>query len=174
MALEAVLKPSDLARLAGASSRMKLAETRSDRVEVLRAGLNISPRTSRLESVDLAVRAHEAAHLAALGAAAAGGASFSYLIGPDGQRYAVGGSVRVVATPVPGDPEATIRRAKALINAAFAVGVPSPADMRVAAEAYEMEIQAKQEMARDRRRPAMAAQAFAYAGEISNLHEWFA
>jgi hypothetical protein len=87
--------------------------------------------------------------MAALGAAAAGGASFSYLVGPDGTRYAVGGSVRIVASPVPGDPEATIRRAKALINAAYAVSLPSPADIRVAAEAYEMEMQAKRELSKD-------------------------
>jgi hypothetical protein len=103
---------------------------------------------ARLAAVDGAVRAHEAAHVAALGTAGAEGASFSYMIGPDGTRYAVGGSVRVMASPVPGDPEATIRRAKALIAAAYAVISPSPADMRVAEEAYRMEMEAKNELAR--------------------------
>jgi len=119
---------------------------------------------AKLAAVDGAVRAHEAAHVAALGTAGAGGASFSYMIGPDGTRYAVGGSVRVTASPVPGDPEATIRRAKALILASYAVISPSPADMRVAAEAYQMEMQAKRELARE-----------VEAGEEAGMQrEWYA
>ena len=109
---------------------------------------NIGARIAaqKLESIDLEVRAHEAAHLAAAGTAAGGGASFDYVIGPNGERYAVGGSVRVVAQPVYGDPEATIRKAEALIRAAYAVSLPSAADMRVAAEAYQMEMDAKREL----------------------------
>lgn len=103
----------------------------------------------KLAAIDGEVRAHEAAHLAAAGTAAGGGASFDYVIGPDGERYAVGGSVRVVAQPVYGDPEATIRKAQALIRAAYAVSLPSAADMRVAAEAYQMEMDAKRELTRE-------------------------
>jgi hypothetical protein len=121
----------------------------AERAQEPRSASGRRVRDAKLEAIDGAVRAHEAAHMAALGAAAAGGASFSYLVGPDGTRYAVGGSVRIVASPVPGDPEATIRRAKALINAAYAVSMPSPADMRVAAEAYQMEMQAKRELSKD-------------------------
>ncbi len=132
-----------------------------ERAEELRALSVRGAARTKLESIDGAVRAHEATHLAALGAAAAGGASFSYLIGPDGTRYAVGGSVRVVVSPVPGDPEATIRRAKAIIAAAYAVVTPSPADMGVAQEAYRMEMQAKRELARE-------------AEKTGNEREWFA
>jgi hypothetical protein len=102
----------------------------------------------KLSQIDLEVRAHEATHIAALGVLAGGGPSFDYLIGPNGERYAVGGSVRVNLNPVPGDPEATIRRAKVIIQAAYAVGMPSAADVRVAAEAYEMEMEAKRELAK--------------------------
>jgi hypothetical protein len=102
----------------------------------------------KLSQIDAEVRAHEATHLAALGAVAGGGASFDYLIGPDGTRYAVGGSVHVSLSPVPGDPEATIRRAKAIIQAAYAVGMPSAADMQTAAEAYQMEMEAQRELAK--------------------------
>jgi hypothetical protein len=55
-------------------------------------------------------------------------------------------------SPVPGDPEATIRKARTLIQAAYAVGQPSAADLRVAAEAYEMEMQAQREMERSKDR----------------------
>ncbi len=142
MRLEAVSKIFPYPRAQG-------PEKTAERVEepAFRIGRKVAE--AKLAAVDGAVRAHEAAHVAALGTAGAGGASFSYMIGPDGTRYAVGGSVRVTASPVPGDPEATIRRAKALILAAYAVTSPSPADMRVAAEAYQMEMQAKRELARE-------------------------
>ncbi len=150
-----------------------------------------------LEQVDAEVRAHEATHLAALGAAAGGGASYSYVLGPDGERYAVGGSVPAAASPIPGDPEATIRKAKALIQAAYAVALPSSADIQVAAEAYRMEIEAQKELARDaenaagelgvepldgRRsvrnagspRPRVGAAEETQEGEKGRPHEWFA
>ena len=85
--------------------------------------------------------------MAALGA---GAASYSYVTGPDGTRYAVGGSVPVDLQAVPGDPEATLRKAKAAIRAAFAVGQPSAADMRVAAEAYSLEMKAQRELQESR------------------------
>ncbi len=105
-------------------------------------------RDARLASIDGAVRAHEQAHIAALGPYAQGGAEYSYLIGDDGRRYAVGGSVSVSLQPVPGDPEATIRKAKALIRAAYSPTSPSGPDMRVAAEAYRMEMEAKKQIQR--------------------------
>jgi hypothetical protein len=106
-------------------------------------------QNARLSEIDGAVRAHEQAHLAALGPYATGGAEYSYLITADGRRYAVGGSVDVNLQPVPGDPEATIRKAKALIMAAYAPTSPSGPDMRVAAEAYRMEMEAKRQLAQE-------------------------
>ena len=50
---------------------------------------------TELQKRDKEVRAHEQAHLAAAGQYAAGGASFSYSTGPDGKRYANGGSVPI-------------------------------------------------------------------------------
>jgi hypothetical protein len=144
--------------------RTKEAEKTAEHAEELGSRIGRKVAETKLEAIDGAVRAHEAAHVAALGTAGAGGASFSYMIGPDGTRYAVGGSVRVTASPVPGDPEATIRRAKALILASYAVISPSSADMRVAAEAYQMEMQAKRELARE-----------VEAGEEAGVEqEWFA
>jgi hypothetical protein len=98
---------------------------------------------SQLQQRDAEVRAHEHAHVAALGK---GVIDYDTVVGPDGQAYAVGGGVSVDLSPVPGDPEATVRKAKAAIQAAYAVGEPSAADMKVAAEAYQMEIAAQREI----------------------------
>ncbi len=47
----------------------------------------------QLSATDRQVRTHELAHMAA-GAGLAGGATFTYQVGPDNQRYAVAGEVR--------------------------------------------------------------------------------
>ncbi len=144
--------------------------------------LGSSVADQKLRAVDAEVRAHEATHLAALGVAAGGGPSFDYIIGPNGERYAVGGSVHVSVTPVPGDPEATIRKAKALIQGAYAVGMPSAADMQVAAEAYQMEVQAQHELEQQSEEAAGPQAGFGREGgtaagfgaERPRQHEWFA
>jgi len=87
---------------------------------------------------DREVRAHERAHLMTLGSAAASGIQLTTQKGPDGESYAVGGSVKVDLSPVPGDPRATLSKAQAVLRAALAPGNPSAADMRVAAEAYRL------------------------------------
>ena len=92
------------------------------------------------------VKAHEATHIAIAGPYAQGAPQLMYAIGPDGARYAVGGSVKVDLQPVPGDPEATLRKADAVMRAAIGPGEPSAADMRIAAEAYRMALQARREI----------------------------
>lgn len=74
---------------------------------------------------------------------------YDTVIGPDGSAYAVGGGVAVDLKPVPGDPEATLRKARLAIQAAYAVGKPSAADMRVAAEAYQLEVAAQGQLERE-------------------------
>ena len=111
----------------------------------------------RLQETDAEVRAHEHAHVAALGS---GVIVYDTVIGPDGSAYAVGGGVAVDLKPVPGDPEATIRKARMAIQAAYAVGEPSAADMRVAAEAYQLEVAAQRQLAREQ--------------EAGGVHSWFA
>jgi hypothetical protein len=97
----------------------------------------------RLQEADAEVRAHEHKHLAALGK---GVIVYDTVVGPDGSVYAVGGGIGVDLQPVPGDPEATIRKARLAIQAAYAVGEPSGADMKVAAEAYQLEMAAQREL----------------------------
>lgn len=113
--------------------------------EYLRTAAEAQQRR-QLQQIDARVRAHEATHLAAAGVYATGGASYSYAIGPDGQRYAVGGSVGVNLRPVPGNPEETIRKMRAIRRAATAPGQPSSADMRVAAKAYRLEQEAQEKL----------------------------
>jgi hypothetical protein len=96
-----------------------------------------------LKARDREVRAHEAAHKAAAGGLAKGGANFSYEMGPDGQRYAVGGEVSIDTSPVAGDPEATLRKAETIRAAALAPAQPSGQDRGVAAQASQMAMEAR-------------------------------
>ena len=100
-----------------------------------------------LKKRDREVRAHEMAHLAAAGPHARGGPVYEFQRGPDGQRYAVGGYVKIDTSAVPGDPEATLRKADTIRRAALAPAEPSPQDRRVAAQASSMAIDARQEIA---------------------------
>ena len=103
-----------------------------------------------LKQRDREVRAHEAAHLAAAGRYATGGASFEYERGPDGRSYAVGGEVGIDTSPVPNDPQATIQKARVIKTAALAPADPSTTDRKVAVDAARMEAEARQEISRQR------------------------
>lgn len=103
-----------------------------------------------LEQADREVRQHEAAH-AAVGGAHAGVAHYTYAIGPDGKRYAVGGEVAIDVSPVPNDPEATIRKMEQIARAAMAPADPSSADRAVAAAAQAEAAKAREELVEQRR-----------------------
>jgi len=98
---------------------------------------------SELKQRDAEVKAHEAAHLAAAGGIATGGANFEYQQGPDGIRYAIGGEVNIDTSAVPGDPAATLRKADTIRRAALAPAEPSGQDQQVAASASAMAAQAQ-------------------------------
>lgn len=98
-----------------------------------------------LAARDREVRAHEQAHAAVAGQYA-GSPTYSFVRGPDGVSYAVGGSVEVDTSPIPGDPEATLRKAQQLRRAANAPAEPSSQDGRVAAQAAKMELEARAEL----------------------------
>ena len=109
----------------------------------------------RLRERDRRVRAHEQAHVAAAGGLYRGGPTYQFEVGPDGKRYAVGGSVKIDTSGVPGDPEATARKAQQIRRAALAPMDPSSQDRRVAAEAGSMEREARAAASqRDARRRA--------------------
>lgn len=102
---------------------------------------------SQLAATDRKVRAHEQAHLAAAGAYATTGASYTYQVGPDGQRYAVGGEVGIDVSPDPSDPQHTIDKARIIEAAANAPADPSTQDRQVAAAAAQMAAQAERQLA---------------------------
>lgn len=101
----------------------------------------------QLQAGDREVRAHEAAHLAAAGGIALGGAHFKFQRGPDGQLYAVGGDVSIDVSPISGDPAATVQKAEQIRRAALAPVHPSSQDLSVAAQARQMAAQAQAELA---------------------------
>lgn len=101
---------------------------------------------AELVARDREVRAHEQAHAAA-GGQYAGSPTYSFVKGPDGLNYAVGGEVSIDAGPVSGDPEATLRKAQIVRAAASAPAEPSPQDRRVAAQAANLEADARVELA---------------------------
>lgn len=98
-----------------------------------------------LSARDREVRAHEQAHAAAAGQYGSS-PTYSFVRGPDGVSYAVGGEVKIDISPIPGDPEATLRKAQQLLRAANAPAEPSAQDGRVAAQAAQMEQQARAEL----------------------------
>lgn len=98
-----------------------------------------------LAARDREVRAHEQAHSAVAGQYGSS-PTYSFVRGPDGVSYAVGGEVKIDTSPIPGDPEATLRKAQQLRRAANAPAEPSSQDANVAAQAAQMEQQARAEL----------------------------
>ena len=102
---------------------------------------------AQLAATDRHVRAHEQAHLAAAGPYATGGPSYVFTVGPDGNRYAVGGEVSLDVSPDPSSPQATIEKARVIEAAANAPADPSSQDRAVAAAAAQMEAAAERQLA---------------------------
>jgi len=102
-------------------------------------------KVDELEKIDENVRTHEQAHLNAAGGYARGGASYDYVTGPDGKRYAKSGHVKIDTSPEK-TPEATIRKADIVRKAALAPADPSPSDRQIAADAAEMKSKAQKEL----------------------------
>jgi len=109
--------------------------------------------TSEALARDREVRGHERTHLAALGPYAASDIQYDTVSTSGGSvaggSIAVGGRIAVDLAEVPGDPAATIRKAKAVFAAANAPGDPSAADLRVAARAYRLMQEAQAELKTD-------------------------
>lgn len=102
-----------------------------------------------LEARDREVRQHEQAHKAAAGSHATSGPTYSYQEGPDGKRYAIGGSVGIDVSPE-ATPEETIAKMQVVRRAALAPAEPSGQDRKVAAQAARTEQQARAELAQQR------------------------
>ena len=102
-----------------------------------------------LEARDREVRAHEQAHKVAAGSLAVGGPTYTYQTGPDGKRYAIGGSVQI-RLQSGRTPEETLRNMERAIRAANAPQSPSGPDRAVAAQAARMAAEARREIQAER------------------------
>ena len=96
----------------------------------------------QLAARDREVRAHERAH-AAVGGQHTGAPQLNFVRGPDGVAYATSGEVSVNLGSVPGDPQATLRKAEQIQAAALAPADPSSQDRLIAAKAARMAEQAR-------------------------------
>lgn len=98
-------------------------------------------QVEKLKKRDAEVKAHEMAHMAAAGSLARGGPSYEYQLGPDGKNYAIGGHVNIDTSPG-NTPEETKRKAAQIRASALAPSDPSAQDIKVAAAASSMALQA--------------------------------
>ncbi len=124
----------------------------------------------KLKKIDREVRNHELAHKAAAGGYARGGASFKYVTGADGKRYAVGGHVNIDTSPIPNDPEATIRKAQVVQSAALAPANPSPQDRSVAASAVKMGREARTELRQEQKEDSDETTQVSYEENITDVN----
>ncbi len=124
--------------------------SRSDSKKTSEPYQNLSSAELRLleelRKTDQAIRRHEMAHIAAGGRYITAGANYAYQRGPDGKNYAVAGEVHIDSSPVPGDPEATLRKMRQIKQAALAPADPSAQDRKVAAKAVTTASQALAEL----------------------------
>jgi hypothetical protein len=98
-----------------------------------------------LKQTDQEVRAHEQAHKT-VGGAYAGAIQYETVTGPDGREYAIGGEVPIDASPIAGNPEATIRKLDIVIRAALAPAQPSSQDFAVARAAQAARAEAQKQL----------------------------
>jgi len=134
-----------------------LQAQRQQAAEALRAGQGLAKPSSgeltaeqqrqveQLQAIDRKVKAHEQAHVS-VGGDLVRGRSFDYETGPDKRRYAVAGEVSIDTSPAR-TPEATIPKAEHIRATALAPADPSPQDHSVAAQASQMAMAARQEVA---------------------------
>jgi hypothetical protein len=107
-------------------------------------------KIEELKKIDKKVHTHEQAHLSAAGGYARGGASYDYVTGPDGNRYANAGHVNLDVSKEK-TPEATIKKANVIQKAALAPADPSPSDRQIATDAAKMATEAQKELAEEKK-----------------------
>lgn len=114
----------------------------------LHYGNQLSPEQKRhvaeLKAVDQKVKAHEQAHQAS-GGQFAGGISYEFQKGPDGQKYAISGEVPI-QMPKSDNPKDTIQAMEQVRRAALAPANPSSQDMQVASKASQAILRAQSEL----------------------------
>lgn len=103
-------------------------------------------QVEELQKRDREVKQHEQAHLSAGAGIVVSGPTYQYQRGPDGNQYAIGGEVQIDTSPVPDDPEATIRKMQQVQAAALAPAEPSSQDRSVASNAAKIQAKARVEL----------------------------
>lgn len=98
-----------------------------------------------LQVRDRQVRAHEQAHVSASGRIATSAPNYEFETGPDGRKYAVGGSVSYNVPPA-STPKEELLLAQQLRRMALAPMDPSPKDRATAAKAAVKEAKANREI----------------------------
>jgi hypothetical protein len=112
-------------------------------------------QVNKLKQIDTKVRAHEQAHISVGADLIRGGPTYSYETGPDNRRYAVSGEVSIDTSPAR-TPEETIPKAQHIRATALAPAEPSAQDHAVAAQAGQLEQQARQALAVQKQEAAAA------------------
>jgi hypothetical protein len=137
----------DLATISEAARNLRAAEGEADREAARAPELSDAEQqqVQELQARDREVRAHEQAHRDAAGDLAVGGATYTYETGPDGERYAIGGSVDI-RLKQSADPAETARDMERAQRAANAPTSPSGPDRAVAARAAQLAAAARREL----------------------------
>lgn len=112
-------------------------------------GAEEKKEVDKLKKRDQEVKAHEQAHMAAGSGVVIGGANYEYQRGPDGKMYAVGGEVKI-DTSRENSPAQTISKMQQIKRAALAPAQPSAQDRSVAAQAAQVEADARSELAKEK------------------------
>ena len=102
-------------------------------------------KVDHLIQVDAEVKRHERSHMN-VGGQYAGAAKYTYTKGPDGERYAISGSVNIDTSEVKDNPRATIEKMQIVRRAALAPSDPSNEDRQVANKALVVETKARREL----------------------------
>ena len=148
------------------TAKGKLAQENEEKSQKLRKPDNGTEKTTNdqklskeeqkevkeLGRIDRQVRRHELTHRAAAGSYARGSVYFDYVTGPDGKKYAVEGHINIDARPIPNNPEATIRKARAIRSVELSPTNTSPQDRSVSAEIGKIEREARMELKAEQRK----------------------
>jgi len=127
------------------ASEIDESENKNADEHAKKAALTDERIITELQQRDKEVRTHELAHASA-GGGSTGSPSYTFEVGPDGKKYAVGGEVSVDLSGVPGDPKATINKMQKVHAAALAPASPSTQDIKVAASATQRILSAQSEL----------------------------
>lgn len=137
-------KPDEIQKIENKGDINNNFQNNSERLKENLEKQKINQIIQQLKRIEQKIIAHELAHKSVAGELA-GSVHYKYKIGPDGRKYIVGGEVPIQIKEGK-TPEETIKIAQRIKAAALAPADPSPQDLRVAARATIMEMQARIEL----------------------------